>query len=146
MLKHIDHSALANEARPTSARTTKLPHMHWNGQSAPVHVLDFLLTRPHAPIIARVAGAGNPLAVPIAVVMGVPLYANIAGVLPITEALVSKGMALGTVLSFTMAVTALSLPEIVILRKVLRPQLLGVFIGLMTMGIVSVGYLFNTVL
>lgn len=97
-------------------------------------------------LVARVAGAGNPLAVPIAVVMGVPLYANIAGVLPITEALVSKGMALGTVLSFTMAVTALSLPEIVILRKVLRPQLLGVFIGLMTMGIVSVGYLFNAVL
>jgi uncharacterized protein len=96
--------------------------------------------------IIQYAGAGNPLAVPIAVVLGVPLYANIAGVMPITEALVNKGMPLGTVLSFTMAVTALSLPEIVILRKVLRPQLLAVFISLMTLGIISIGYLFNALL
>jgi len=78
--------------------------------------------------------------------MGVPLYANIAGVLPITEALVNKGLPLGTVLSFTMAVTALSLPEMVILPKVLQPELLAVFIALMTMGIISVGYLFNALL
>ena len=71
---------------------------------------------------------------------------NIAGVMPITEALVNKGMPLGTVLSFTMAVTALSLPEMVILRKVLRPQLLAVFISLMTFGIISIGYLFNALL
>lgn len=75
-----------------------------------------------------------------------PLYANIAGVLPITEALVNKGLPLGTVLSFTMAVTALSLPEMVILPKVLQPELLAVFIALMTMGIISVGYLFNALL
>ncbi|MEA5578265.1 permease, partial [Anabaena sp. UHCC 0451] len=93
--------------------------------------------------ITRWAGANNPLAVPIAVILGVPLYANVAGVLPITEALVNKGMPLGTVLSFTMAVTALSFPEMVILKKVLRPQLLLVFISLMTMGIISIGYLFN---
>jgi len=99
-----------------------------------------------ADIITQWAGAGNPLAVPIAVVMGVPLYANIAGVLPITEALVNKGLPLGTVLSFTMAVTALSLPEMVILRKVLQPQLLAVFIALMTIGIIGVGYLFNALL
>jgi uncharacterized membrane protein YraQ (UPF0718 family) len=84
--------------------------------------------------------------VPIAVILGVPLYANIAGVMPITEALVNKGMPLGTVLSFTMAVTALSFPEMVILKKVLRPQLLAVFIGLVTLGIISIGYLFNTIL
>lgn len=96
--------------------------------------------------IVRWAGTDNPLAVPLAVAIGVPLYANVAGVLPITEALVNKGMPLGTVLAFTMAVTALSLPEMVILRKVLRPQLLSVFITLVTFGIISVGYLFNALL
>ncbi|MCY7336603.1 MAG: permease [Chamaesiphon sp.] len=97
-------------------------------------------------LVVRIAGPGNPFAVPIAVLLGVPLYANIAGVMPITEALVNKGMPLGTVLSFTIAVTALSFPEMVILRKVLRPQLLAVFIGLMTLGIISIGYLFNVLL
>ena len=96
--------------------------------------------------IAQYAGANNPLAVPIAVMLGVPLYANIAGVMPITEALVNKGMAMGTVLAFTMAVTALSLPEIVILKKVLKPQLLAVFVGLITVGIIGIGYIFNTLL
>ena len=97
-------------------------------------------------LIVRWAGPQNPFAVPIAVIIGVPLYANVAGVLPITEALVGKGLPLGTVLSFTMAVTALSLPEMVILRKVLRPQLLAVFISLMTAGIIGVGYLFNALM
>jgi hypothetical protein len=96
--------------------------------------------------ITQYAGANNPFAVPIAVILGVPLYANIAGVMPITEALVNKGMPMGTVLAFTMAVTALSLPEMVILKKVLRPQLLAVFIGLMTVGIICIGYLFNAIL
>jgi uncharacterized protein len=96
--------------------------------------------------ITQYAGANNPFAVPIAVILGVPLYANIAGVMPITEALVNKGMPMGTVLAFTMAVTALSLPEMVILKKVLRPQLLGVFVGLMTVGIISIGYIFNAII
>jgi hypothetical protein len=96
--------------------------------------------------IVKYAGVHNPLAVPLAVILGVPLYANIAGVMPITEALVNKGMPMGTVLAFTMAVTALSLPEIVILKKVLRPQLLAVFVGLMTIGIISIGYIFNALL
>ncbi len=97
-------------------------------------------------LVTQLAGASNPFAVPVAVILGVPLYANIAGVMPITQALVNKGMPMGTVLAFTMAVTALSLPEMVILRKVLRPQLLAVFISLMTFGIVSIGYLFNALL
>ncbi|WP_247216718.1 permease [Synechococcus sp. C9] len=96
--------------------------------------------------IAKYAGVQNPLAVPLAVILGVPLYANIAGVMPITEALVHKGMPMGTILAFTMAVTALSLPEMVILKKVLRPQLLAVFVGLMTVGIISIGYIFNAIL
>ncbi|MGI0489981.1 permease [Pantanalinema rosaneae CENA516] len=97
-------------------------------------------------LVTQIAGADNPLAVPVAVILGVPLYANIAGVMPITEALVNKGMPLGTVLAFTMAVTALSLPEIVILRKVLRPKLLAVFISLVTFGIICIGYGFNALL
>lgn len=97
-------------------------------------------------LVTQIAGAENPFAVPVAVMLGVPLYANIAGVMPITEALVNKGMPMGTVLSFTMAVTALSLPEMVILRKVLRPPLLAAFVTLMTVGIIGIGYLFNGLL
>jgi uncharacterized membrane protein YraQ (UPF0718 family) len=96
--------------------------------------------------IVRWAGPGNPWAVPAAVLAGVPLYANIAGVLPVTEALVGKGLPLGTVLAFTMAVTALSLPEMIILRKVLRPPLLAVFVLVVTAGIIGAGWLFNGML
>ncbi|MEN6604921.1 MAG: permease [Bryobacteraceae bacterium] len=96
--------------------------------------------------IVRWAGPENWFAVPLAVAIGVPLYANVAGVLPITEALVNKGLPLGTVLSFTMAVTALSLPEMIILRKALRPPLLAVFVALLTAGMIGVGYLFNALL
>jgi hypothetical protein len=96
--------------------------------------------------LTRIAGPGNPLAVPAAVVLGVPLYSNAAGVIPIVYALMEKGLAIGTVLAFMMAVTALSLPELIILRKVLKPQMLGVFVGIMTVTIIGVGYLFNAVL
>jgi uncharacterized protein len=94
----------------------------------------------------RYAGAGNPFAVPIAVLLGVPLYANAAGVIPIVYALMEKGLSMGTVLAFMMAVTALSLPEMIILRRVLKIQLLGVFVGIMTLTIIAVGYLFNAIL
>lgn len=96
--------------------------------------------------IARVAGPDNPLAVPTAVALGVPLYASAAGAVPIVYALMEKGLGLGTVLAFMMAVTALSLPEMIILRKVLKPPLLGAFIAIVTLTIVAVGYLFNWVL
>ncbi|MEJ2698438.1 MAG: permease, partial [Desulfuromonadales bacterium] len=82
--------------------------------------------------LVRYAGPGNPLAVPLAVGLGVPLYSNAAGVIPIVYALMAKGMSIGTVLAFMMAVTALSFPELVILRKVLKPRLLVVFVGIMT--------------
>lgn len=97
-------------------------------------------------LISQWAGRSNPFAVIVAVLMGVPLYTNVAGVLPIAEALVNKGMPLGTVLSFTMAVTALSLPQMIILKRVLRPQLLALFIGLTTLGIITVGYMFNAII
>lgn len=97
-------------------------------------------------LILRGAGPSNPFAVPVAVLLGVPLYAKVAGVLPITEALGGKGLPLGTVLPFTMAVTALSMPGMVILRNVLRPPLLAVFLSVMTAGIIAIGYLFNALL
>lgn len=96
--------------------------------------------------LAAYAGPGNPFAVPVAVVLGVPLYSNAAGVIPIVYALMQKGMSMGTVLAFMMAVTALSLPEMIILRKVLKVQLLGVFVAIMTVTIIGMGYLFNSIL
>jgi uncharacterized membrane protein YraQ (UPF0718 family) len=97
-------------------------------------------------LLARYAGNGNPFAVPVAVAVGVPLYSNAAGVIPVVYALMEKGMSMGTVLAFMMAVTALSLPEMIILRKVLKPRLLGIFVGIMTVTIIGVGYLFNAVI
>jgi len=96
--------------------------------------------------LVHYAGPGNPVAVPIAVLIGVPLYANAAGVIPIVYALMEKGLSMGTVLAFMMAVTALSFPEMIILRKVLKLPLLGVFVGIMTVTIIAVGYLFNAIL
>jgi uncharacterized membrane protein YraQ (UPF0718 family) len=96
--------------------------------------------------LVRYAGPQNPFGVPVAVALGVPLYSNAAGVIPIVYALMEKGMSMGTVLAFMMAVTALSLPEMIILRKVLKVPLLGVFVGIMTVTIIGVGYLFNAIL
>jgi len=96
--------------------------------------------------LVRYAGNGNPFAVPMAVALGVPLYSNAAGVIPIVYALMEKGLSMGTVLAFMMAVTALSLPEMIILRKVLKIPLLAVFAGIMTVTITAVGYLFNAIL
>ena len=96
--------------------------------------------------LARWAGRDNPFAVPVAVALGVPLYSNAAGVIPIVHALMEKGMAIGTVLAFMMAVTALSLPEAIILKNVLKNRLLAVFFGTVAAAIVCVGYLFNAIL
>ena len=84
--------------------------------------------------------------VPLAVAVGVPLYSNAAGVMPIVEALLGKGAALGSTLAFMMAVIGLSLPETVILRKVMRPKLIAAFIGVVAIGIMAVGYLFNLIM
>lgn len=96
--------------------------------------------------LAAYAGKGNVLAVPTAVLLGVPLYSNAAGIIPVVYALMEKGLSMGTVLAFMMAVTALSLPEMIILRKVLKKPLLAVFAAIMTVTIMAVGYLFNAVL
>jgi uncharacterized protein len=92
------------------------------------------------------AGPQNPFAVPVAVLLGVPLYSNAAGMIPIVYALMEKGLSMGTVLAFMMAVTALSFPEMIILRKVLKVPLLAVFVGILTVTIILVGYLFNAIL
>ncbi|WP_149203780.1 permease [Actinotalea subterranea] len=95
---------------------------------------------------ATYAGPGNPAGVLVAVLIGVPLYSNAAGVLPLVEALHDKGLPMGTLLAFMMAVVALSLPEIILLRRVLRPPLIAAFVGVVALGIIAVGYLFNLVL
>ncbi len=93
--------------------------------------------------LASVMGQGAWWSVPLAVLLGVPLYTNAAGIIPIVEALLAKGAALGTALAFMMAVIALSFPEFVILRKVLRPRMIAVVVGVVATGILVVGYLFN---
>jgi len=96
--------------------------------------------------MASIMGKGAWWSVPLAVVIGIPMYSNAAGIIPVVEALLGKGAALGTVLAFMMSVIALSLPEMVILRKVLKPRLIGIFIGVVACGILIVGYLFNMVI
>ncbi len=97
-------------------------------------------------LVARWAGKQNPWAVPIAVLIALPLYSNAAGMMPIAQALYAKGMAMGTVLAFFMAVVGLSTPEFVILKQVIRPKLLAVFAGILTVSFVLFGYLFNAIL
>ncbi len=93
--------------------------------------------------IASVLGSDDPFGVILATLIGVPIYADIFGTIPIAEALFYKGAQIGTVLSFMMAVVTLSLPSMIMLRKAVKPKLLAVFIGICTIGIIIVGYLFN---
>jgi len=93
--------------------------------------------------MASIMGKGAWWSVPIAVLVGIPMYSNAAGIIPVVHALIEKGAALGTVLAFMMSVIALSLPEMVILRKVLKPTLIATFVGVVGVGILIVGYLFN---
>ena len=96
--------------------------------------------------MAHIMGKGAWWSVPLAVLIGVPMYSNAAGIIPVVQALLGKGAALGTVLAFMMSVIGLSLPETIILRKVLRPQLIAVFVGVVATGILLVGYLFNVLM
>lgn len=93
--------------------------------------------------IEGVLGSGNPFAVVLATLVGIPMYADIFGTIPVAESLLAKGASLGTILSFMMAVTTLSLPSLIMLRKAVKPKLLAAFIGICTLGIILVGYLFN---
>jgi hypothetical protein len=96
-------------------------------------------------LIASLMGKSVWWSVPAAVLIGVPMYSNAAGILPVIQALLGKGAALGTVLAFMMSVIALSAPEMIILRKVLKPQLIAIFAGIVAIGIMLVGFVFNAV-
>ena len=93
--------------------------------------------------IESVLGSRNPFGVILATLVGIPMYADIFGTIPVAEALLSKGAELGTILSFMMAVTTLSLPSLIMLKKAVKPKLLVLFIGICTAGIIIVGYTFN---
>ncbi len=97
-------------------------------------------------IMASYAGKDNIFAVPIAVGIGVPLYSNVMGLIPIAESLIDKGLPVGTALAFLMSVTALSFPEMIILKKVLKTKLIAIFAGIVAVGIVITGYVFNMIL
>jgi uncharacterized membrane protein YraQ (UPF0718 family) len=94
-------------------------------------------------LFARYAGPDNPFAVPVAVLMGLPLYSNATGIIPVAEALIAKGVPIGTVVAFMMSVVAISIPEFVMLRKVLKPQMLVFFAGFLTVAFIGVGTLLN---
>jgi hypothetical protein len=96
--------------------------------------------------IASWTGGKTWYSVPLAVILGIPMYSNAAGVMPLVEVLTSKGMLLGTALSFMMAITALSLPEAMILKKILHVKLIGIFFGIVGVGIICIGYIFNMIL
>ena len=97
-------------------------------------------------LLVQYAGPNNFMAVPIAVLIGIPLYSNAAGTIPIVSVLIDKGMAMGTALAFMMAVTALSLPEFIILKKVLKPKLIITYASIVGIGIIFTGYLFNAII
>jgi uncharacterized membrane protein YraQ (UPF0718 family) len=94
-------------------------------------------------IVENVIGANNPFAVILATIVGIPIYGDIFGALPIAEALFYKGVGVGTVLAFMMAVTALSLPSMIMLSKVVKPKLLAIFVAIVSVGIIIMGYFFN---
>ena len=95
--------------------------------------------------IVKILGDNNPFGVVLATIAGIPMYADIFGTIPIAEALLAKGALLGVVLSFMMGVTTLSLPSMIMLRKAVKPKLLGIFIAICTIGIIIVGYFFNAI-
>jgi uncharacterized membrane protein YraQ (UPF0718 family) len=96
--------------------------------------------------VLKYAGPDNPFAVIVAVLIGVPLYSNAAGTIPIIQALVGKGLPMGTALAFMMSIVAISTPEMIILRKVIKPKLIAIFVGIVTVAIIIIGYLFNAIL
>lgn len=97
-------------------------------------------------LMVKYAGPNNPLAVLVGVILGIPLYSNAVGMIPVVEALINKGVGVGTALSFMMSVVALSLPEMILLKQVMKPKLIAVFIAVTGTSILFVGYLFNIIL
>lgn len=134
---------LADRVRDAWRATTDILRKVWPWVVAGIAVGAFIHGFVPTDLVVAIGGSGNPLAVPALVALGVPLYSNAAGTIPVVEALIGKGLPLGSALAFMMAVTALSVPELVILRRVMKPPLLAVFVGVVATGIVAIGYLFN---
>jgi uncharacterized membrane protein YraQ (UPF0718 family) len=134
---------LEQRLREAWAATRDLVRKVWPWVVAGIGVGAFIHGFVPTEFIVDIGGADNPWAVPLVTALAVPLYAGAAGVIPIVEALLDKGLPLGTVLAFMMATVAISLPEFVILRRVARPPLLAIFLGVVVSGILAVGFLFN---
>ncbi len=153
-VKPIDEKLEAGEVKmPAKARakeawdnTRDIIRKVWLYVLAGVGVGAFIHGYVPADFIVKYAGGDNGYGVPLAVVLGIPMYSNAAGVMPLVEVLTQKGMLMGTALSFMMAITALSLPEAMILKKILHTKLIAVFFGIVGIGIVCIGYLFNSIL
>ena len=139
----IDFKTRLNDAK---IYTQDILNKTWIYILAGVEVGAFIHGYVPTEFIVSVAGANNIFAVPIATLLGVPMYSNAAGVMPLIEVLTSKGMLIGTALSFMMAITALSLPEAMILKRIMSLKLISIFFGTVALGIIGVGYLFNAIL
>ncbi|MCC3144376.1 permease [Halanaerobium sp. Z-7514] len=125
------------------AQVTEIVSRVWKYVIIGIGIGAFIHGYAPADLLSQYAGADNPLAVIAAVGIGIPLYANVVGTIPIAQALIGKGVAIGTALSFMMATTALSIPAMIILRKVIKPKLLTVFVTVVGVSIIGVGYMFN---
>lgn len=134
---------LDDRIRDAWRATTEIIARLWPWMTGGIAIGAFIHGFVPTELVASIGSPTNPLAVPALVALGVPLYSNAAGTIPIVEALIGKGLPLGSALAFMMAITALSVPELVILRRVMKPRLLAVFVGVVAVGIVAIGYLFN---
>jgi len=138
-----DHPTLEVRLRDAWRSTLDIVGRIWKWVIIGIGVGAFIHGFVPTELVVKIGGEDNPLAVPALVALGVPLYSNAAGTIPIIEALLGKGLPVGSALAFMMAITALSFPEMVILRRVMKPQLIAVFAGVVAAGILFVGYLFN---
>ncbi|MGL6100507.1 MAG: permease, partial [Fusobacteriaceae bacterium] len=136
-LTHGDRALFAKNQVKDIFRRVWLPILIGVGVGALIHNVI------PAQIIENILGQNNPFAVILATIVGIPMYADIFGTLPIAEALYLKGVGIGTILALMMSVTALSFPAMVMLSKVIKPKLLGLYISLVTVGIIFIGYFFN---
>lgn len=143
----VDERIPANiRARQSWAYTTGLIKRIWLYVLIGIALGGFIHGYVPSDFIVKYAGHGNIFAVPIAVLIGIPMYSNAAGTIPIIQALLGKGIQMGTALALMMSITALSLPEMIILRNVLKPKLIAIFVGIVGVSIIFVGYLFNFIL
>jgi uncharacterized membrane protein YraQ (UPF0718 family) len=138
-----EHTTMADRLRDAWRSTLDIVGRIWKWVVAGIAVGAFIHGFVPTELVVKIGGEDNPLAVPALVALGVPLYSNAAGTIPIIEALLGKGLPVGSALAFMMAITALSFPEMVILRKVMKTRLLATFVAVVAGGIIVIGYLFN---